>query len=185
MVTPNIIEQCKQKNQQAFKAMYEACLPYVFTIVKGYTESMDLRKDLVQEIFAKVFLNIKTFEPQKGEFRYWLRKIAVNQCLMFVRDKKKQFEFEDLENANSLNDLHEDMDLSHLDPKVSEQVLSQMPNGYSQVFSLVVFEGYSHQEVGQKLGISAETSRSQLTRSKQWLRQYLSNHKTLINNGFY
>ena len=69
MITPAIIEQCKQKKQQAFKAVYEACLPYVFTIVKGYTENPDSRKDLVQEIFAKVFLNIRAFDPERGEFK--------------------------------------------------------------------------------------------------------------------
>lgn len=184
MVNQEIIAQCKKKDQQAFKAMYQACLPYVFTIVKGYTDNPDSRKDLVQEIFAKLFLNIQKFDAQKGEFKFWLRKIAVNQCLMFLRDKKKHMEMEDLEIAISDPSLKENMSLSHLDPDLSERVLSKMPNGYRKVFSLVIFEGYSHDEVGQKLGISAETSRSQLARSKKWLRQHFSNNKTLIQNGF-
>lgn len=164
--------------------MYEACLPYVFTIVRSYTENPDSRKDLVQEIFAKVFLNINTFDPARGEFKFWLRQITVNQCRMFLRDKKKHFEMEHLENVTAANDLKEEMNLVHLDPDLSERLLAQMPDGYRKVFSLVVFEGYSHDEVGQQLGISAETSRSQLARSKQWLRQYFSNHKNLLNNGF-
>ncbi|MBI1228017.1 MAG: sigma-70 family RNA polymerase sigma factor [Bacteroidetes bacterium] len=171
------------KNQQAFKAMYEACLPYVFTIVKGYTDNPDSQKDLVQEIFAKLFLNIQSYDAQRGEFKFWLRKIAVNQCLMFLRDKKKQWDFADVDNLN--NAPHEYMSLGHLDPNASEQVLAQMPNGYRRVFKLVVFEGYTHDEVGQALGISSETSRSQLARSKEWLRQFFINNKTLIKNGFY
>lgn len=184
MVNTDTIAQCKKKNQQAFKAMYEACLPYVFTIVKGYTENPDSRKDLIQEVFAKVFLNIQAFDAKKGEFKFWLRKIAVNQCLMFLRDKKKHFELEDLEVVPAKHSPKETMNLRHLDPDFSERVLSKMPQGYRQVFALVVFRGYSHDEVGQELGISAETSRSQLARSKKWLRQYFSNHKTLIDNGF-
>ena len=98
--------------------------------------------------------------------------------------KLKQFEFEDLDNVTSNEVLHEQMDLDHLDPDLSEQLLEKMPQGYRKVFSLVILEGYSHDEVGQKLSISPETSRSQLSRSKQWLRQYFSNNKTLIKNGF-
>ncbi len=158
--------------------MYEACLPYVFTIVKEYSENQDNRKDLVQEIFAKLFLNIQSFDPARGEFKFWLRKITVNQCLMFVRDKKQKFEFEDLEGASAMNGLQEDMDLSHLDPAMTEKVMNHMPQGYRQVFSLVVFEGFSHNEVGQELGISAETSRSQYLRAKQWLLQhYFTNNQ--------
>lgn len=153
--------------------MYEACLPYVFTIVKDYTENQDTRKDLLQEIFAKLFLNIQSYDPARGEFKFWLRKIAVNQCLMFIRDKKKQFEFEDLDTTSAAqHGLQEDMNLSHLDPDLTQKILQQMPNGYKQVFSLVVFEGFSHLEVGQELGISAETSRSQYLRAKQWLLQH-------------
>jgi RNA polymerase sigma-70 factor (ECF subfamily) len=158
--------------------MYEACLPYVFTIVKDYTENPDNRKDLVQEIFAKLFLNIQSFDPMRGEFKFWLRKIAVNQCLMFIRDKKQHYEFEDLDNLPKSNELQEDMDLSHLEPSKTEKILNLMPQGYRQVFSLVALEGYSHLEVSQELGISAETSRSQYLRARQWLQQhYFTNNQ--------
>ena len=184
MIDKNTIEECKQKNQQAFKVLYEACLPYVFVIVKDYTDNPDFKKDLLQEIFAKVFLNLKSFDPKKGEFKPWLRKVAVNQCRMFVRDKLKKFQFDDLESISLSKEQHEQIDIGHLDPDLSEQVLAKMPNGYRQVFSLVVLKGYSHDEVGQELGISAEASRSQLSRSKAWLRKYFLNNKTLMSNGF-
>jgi RNA polymerase sigma-70 factor (ECF subfamily) len=181
LVTPEIIEQCKRKEQQAFKVMYDACLPYVFSIVKGYTDDGDWRKDLIQEIFAKLFLNIASFDVAKGDFKFWLRKIAVNQCLMFLRNKKNRPGFDGLENIALDPSQKETMNFDHLDPSLPEQVLPQMPNGFRQVFSLFILEDYSHNEVAQQLGISAETSRSQLARSKQWLRQYFFNHKNLIN----
>lgn len=184
MVNQNTIEQCKKKDQQAFKELYESCLPYVFTIVKGYVDNHGYQKDLVQEVFAKIFLKIKMYDEQKGAFKFWLRRVAVNQCLMFIRDKQKQFEYDDIEDITFSDDLQTEMDVSHLDPSLSEQVISKMPEGYRKVFSLVIMEGYSHDEVGLQLGISPETSRSQLSRSKKWLRQYILNNKTLMNNGF-
>lgn len=171
MVDGNTITQCQQKNQQAFKTLYEACLPYVLAIVKDYTDNPDFRKDLLQEIFAQVFLHIRQYDPGKGGFKPWLRQIAVNRCRMFLRDEKKHFLFEDLDQAAPVQNHQDRMDLPEIGPDRTAQLLRNMPAGYRQVFSLVVLEGYSHDEAGRRLGISAETSRSQLARSKQWLRQ--------------
>jgi len=185
LVTPTIIQRCVSKDQRAFKVLYGKCLPYVYSIVSGYTKNTDFRQDLIQEIFAKIFLNISTYDLQKGEFKFWLRKIAVNQCLMFIRDKKRLYDFEDLDDNPSTMDISENMDLSHLDPKISERLPQFMPDGYRQVFAMVIFENYTHQEVSQMLGITPETSRSQLTRSKQWLRDYYTNNKNLMRHGFF
>jgi RNA polymerase sigma-70 factor (ECF subfamily) len=185
LITPEIIQQCVLKDQHAFKVLYDKCIPYVYSVVSDHIKNSDFRQDLIQEIFAKVFLNISSYQEQKGEFKFWIRKIAVNQCLMFIRDKRKLYDYEDVETNTTALNISEHMDLSHLDPQVSQQVLGKMPTRYRQVFAMVVLENYTHQEVSQKLGISPATSRSQLTRSKQWLRQFFSENKTLIHHGFF
>lgn len=185
MVKPELIARCRKKDQQAFGALYEACLPYVYTIVKGYIENQDIRKDLLQEIFARIFLHLSDYRPEKGEFRFWIRRIAVNQCLMFLRDKQKLYEFDDLTDMDPSLEGQDHIDLQHLDPDVSEVIIGHMPPGYRKIFSLVVMKGYSHEEVSMELGITTETSRSQLTRSKQWLRKFLLTNKTLTENGFF
>lgn len=185
MVTPEIIANCKAKDQHAFKLLYEACLPYVFTIVKGYTDNPDFRKDLVQEIFAKVFLNIRQYDESKGEFKPWLRKLAANQCLLFLRDKMKFFQYDDLDITHEKKWITS-INFNQLDKEkgVVQQLLKQMPIGYRQVFSLIVMEGYSHHEVGKHLGITTASSRSQLARSKKWLRNHLKS-KNLFQNERY
>lgn len=154
-------------------------MPYIFTVVKGYTQNHDFQKDLIQEIFAKVFLNIRQYDPTKGPFKPWIRKVAVNQCLMFLRSKVNRLEFEDVDQLKPSQEPAFGMDLSHLDPQLAEQLLAKMPEGYRQVFSMVILDGFSHKEVGEQLGISPDTSRSQLARSKKWLRSYVRNNQKL------
>lgn len=185
MVSPDIISACQQRDQRAFKSLYDACLPYVFTVVKSYTDNFDFRKDLVQEVFAKVFLNIDKYEPDKGDFKFWLRKITANQCLMFFRDKQKHFIYEDFDNAAFVNKTSEYIDLGKLDLPVWKKLIDKMPDGYRKVFSLAIFEGYTHEDISKELGCSVETSRSQLSRSKQWLRQNFSENKKFITDGFF
>ncbi len=182
MVSTKIISNCKAKDQAAFKLLYEACLPYVYTVVKGYTDNPDFRKDLVQETFAKVFLNIKKYDGSKGEFKSWLRKVTVNQCLSFLRDKMKYFKYEDLDTTDERK-WTTSMNIGELDSEngLVPRLLKRMPEGYRKVFSLVVMEGYSHDEVSQRLGITSATSRSQLLKSKKWLRNHLQN-KNLFQN---
>ena len=180
MVTPEIISHCRAKRPEAFKALYEACVPYVYKIVIGYVKSDETQKDLIQEVFAKVFLKIHQFDPAKGEFRFWLRKVVVNQCLMHLRSQTKNPVMGSMDNIESHPAVYEEMQITSLDLDWSDRLLRVMPNGYRQVFTMVVLDGCTHEEVSKELGISLETSRSQLARSKQWVRNYLSTNKMHI-----
>jgi RNA polymerase sigma-70 factor (ECF subfamily) len=169
LVEIEIIEACKQRDPKAFRKLYEACIPYVYKVVEGYVEDPDFRQDLIQEIFAKVFLRIDQFDEERGAFKYWLRQVAVNECLMYIRSKKRDLNATSIDLTPSENHPSTTQDISRLDPDWTQVVLQRMPEGYRQVFSLVEIDGYSHQEAGLRLGISPETSRSQLSRAKKWL----------------
>lgn len=176
LVSDLVIKQCRVKDQRAFRTLYNTCIPYVFTIVKGYTCDHDLQKDIIQEVFANVFLKINNYDPDRGMFKTWIRMITVSQCLIFVRDKLKYHQFEAIdETLLDQKSLETDFNGPYADDvSLAKRILSVMPEGYRNVFSLVMLEGYSH-EVGEQLGISADTSRSQLARSKQWLNRHLKN----------
>ena len=51
------------------------------------------------------------------------------------------------------------------------QLIQRMPETYRMVFNLFVVEGLSHREIATTLGIQEGTSRSQLTRAKNWLKE--------------
>jgi len=149
--------------------------------VKRYVFSIEDQQDLVQESFAKVFLNIKSFNPNKGSFNTWLRKITVNECLMYLRKKNKVSMLIPVEINDNITPGIEH-GLENITREDIDKMLISMPQGYKLVFMLSVIDDYSHKEIGKQLGIKEETSRSQLTRAKSWINKNLTH---VINKNAY
>lgn len=175
MVDSTLIHAIKQRDQRAFKVLYESCIRYVYAIVRRYVADESDHQDVIQEIFARLFLSIDSFDENKGEFKFWLRRITINQCIKHYHRHKDSAQVDPLETAANLQS-----DTREKASTLSEEdillFLAGMPEGYKQVFMLVVMDEYSHREVGEMLNISAETSRSQLHRAKKWIRENRSTH---------
>lgn len=159
--------------------MYNCCIRYVYAIVKRYVSNESDYQDVIQEIFARVFLGIDSYNANKGEFKFWLRRLAINQCLQHYRQGKSPNLVVSIDAIAEMEDGVAEQ-LSNLTKAEIAHFLSRMPEGYRQVFMLVVIDEYSHKEVGQLLGISPEASRSRLSRAKRWIRKNLSNNKLKV-----
>ncbi len=165
------IEWCKKGLERGHAQLYKDCAPYVYSHVKRYISDIDFRKDIMQEIFAKVFINIKQFDPQKGNFKGWIKRIAINECLQHTRKKRPLNGAKIIEASFDIKDdtpLPTDLKRSDI-----ELIINNMPGGYKMVFMLSVIDGYTHKEIGEQLDISEATSRSQLARAKKWTKRYL------------
>lgn len=183
MVEQSLIDAVKAQKPQAFQEMYEACIRYVYSIVIRYVTNDSDQPDVVQEIFARVFLKIDTYHEEKGEFKFWLRRLSINQCIKHYHNKKQQLDTMSLE-GKVLSQMPAKEEHSGLSKMELLQFLKSMPSGYREIFMLVVIDEYSHKEVGEMLKISPETSRSQLHRAKKWLKEKLSpNTLKLMVNG--
>ena len=183
MINSSIIELIKERKQSAFKLMYQKSIAYVYSIVRRYVTNESEHADVIQEIYARVFLSIDTYDESKSEFKYWLRRLVINQCLQHYRQGKSPRLYVSIDAANEI-DTGEERHLYELSKAEVENYLSQMPEGYRQIFMLVVMDGFSHKEVSEQLGISVETSRSQLSRAKSWIQKKIlrkNEQKALVN----
>ena len=176
MIDSRLIKAVKEQDKGAFRKMYQACIGYVYSIVIRYVSNESDHKDVIQEIFARLFLSIGSYEPSIGGFKPWLRRLVINQCLQHNRQRRLPAMMVPLEHTGETdNELEEK--LGKLTKKNIENLLKQMPEGFRQVFMMVAIDDYSHKEVGEMLGISTGTSRSQYARAKQWLKSNLSQNK--------
>jgi RNA polymerase sigma-70 factor (ECF subfamily) len=173
VVDKELIQAVKAKNNKAFKHIYDAYVRYVYTIVSLYVGNESDYQDVIQEIFARVFLKIDAYDPEKGDFKHWIRKLSINQCIKYYHKNKRQVETQSID-SNVLRKLSADGDKQEISKEELRGFLKTMPSGYKEVFMLVVIDEYTHKEVGEMLNISPETSRSQLHRAKQWLKENLS-----------
>ncbi len=179
MISQETIQKCKHKEHRAFKTCYEACAPYVYTIVKSYIYEAEFRKDVMQEVFAQIFISIDKYDPKKGKFKSWISQIAIYKCIGVLRKRKTLNLFVPLEDAH-VDISQETFKLNELTKKEIESLLVNMPDGYRTIFLLSVIDDYKHKEIGEMLQISPETSRSQLSRAIRWIK----NNKIVNEQNF-
>jgi len=163
------------------RLLYNACIPYVYSIAKRYIPNAEDVKDQTQEVFATVFQKIDHYNADKGTFNSWLRAVTVNQCLSHLR-KGKNLSTLNVVELTEKHEKAEDIDLDGMTREDVERILINMPIGYKMVFMLNVIDGYNHSEIQEMLGIRKETSRSQLTRAKKWIKNNLNRNN--INSSY-
>lgn len=175
MVDQSLINSVKNRDTNAFQKMYENCIRYVYTIVKRYISNESDHQDVIQEIFARLYINIVSFDDNKGEFKFWLRRLTINQCIQHYHKQIKSVKIVPIDSESNMQSYSNDI-TSTLSKDDIMMFLKKMPEGYKQIFMMVVIDEYSHQEISEMLNISPETSRSQLHRAKNWIRENLSNN---------
>jgi RNA polymerase sigma factor (sigma-70 family) len=170
----HIIEGCLKHQRKAQYALYERYAPVMMTVCMRYCKSREEAEDLLQEGFIKVFQKISTFRGQ-GSLEGWIRRILVNHALNNIKARKLAITDEDPQKMGErLADESDPYEEELYTPEMMLKAIQALPDGYKVVFNLYVFENYSHKEIADSLGISENTSKSQLSRARAYLRKVLT-----------
>ena len=164
-----LIERCRKKDRRAQKLLYDKYTPKMFGVCKRYVKNREDAEDVLIEGFFKVFKNINQYTG-KGSFEGWIRRIVVNEALMFLR-KRHNFKLTvEVSNVDIKTKYSVEDDLAAKDIL---SLLDKLPTGYRTVFNLYVLEGFKHREIAELMGISINTSKSPLILAKKRLRTML------------
>ncbi|MGN6180021.1 MAG: RNA polymerase sigma factor [Mucilaginibacter sp.] len=168
-----LVVACKQGSKKACYELYKlyskAMLNVAFRIVGDIAEA----EDVLQEAFLDAFNKVKDFR-QETTFGLWLKQIVVNRSINLLR--KRKMDMIDMENEQLENIPDEEADDDEevlLKVAQVKDAMKQLPEGYRVVLSLYLLEGYDHEEIGQILDISENTSRTQFLRAKRKLMDIL------------
>ncbi len=164
-----LIESCRRKDRKAQKALYDHYAPMMLGVCRRYVKTREDAEDVLLEAFFKVFSNLQQFKGE-GSFEGWIRRIVINESLMFLRKThnlhiRVELQPTDIKTSTTVVDKLAAQDIIHL--------LNQLPTGYRTIFNLYVIEGYKHREIADLVGISINTSKSQLILAKKRLRDLL------------
>ncbi|WP_228462851.1 RNA polymerase sigma factor [Chryseobacterium caseinilyticum] len=140
----------------------------MLAVANSYTNNIHDAEDILLNAFLKCFNKINDCKEWKS-FPFWLRKIVVNDSITFVR-KNRNILYSDIEIADDYFEEDSDENLYNIN---IEEIFSQMPTGYRLIFNLYVFEDKKHQEIAEILNITEGTSKSQLSKAKKWIADYL------------
>ena len=182
-----ILKGCLNENAKAQEALYRLFSPTMFGICLRYGSDYHTAEDILQDGFVKVFKSIHKFK-NTGSLEGWIRRIFVNTAIEYYRKKSRSFRFTPLDVVAEKS--VEDHKLLEIEKEELLGLIQQLPDGYRLVFNLYIIEGFSHQEIAEKLNINLGTSKSQLARAKKYLRklilsQQVSEERALKNTRNY
>jgi len=155
-------------DQIAFREFYHAHQKWFFLTCLRYVNNRADAQDLLQDAFVAIHRDLKQFNADKGELKYWARKVVVNVCLQKLRKKSPLNAFEELsEIKETLTTTTNAID--NLSMKELLALIVRLPKGYRTIFNLYVIDGYNHREIAELLGISSNTSKTQLMKARKLL----------------
>jgi RNA polymerase sigma-70 factor (ECF subfamily) len=166
-----LIGQVLAGDPVAERALYDAHVDRVFRVVYRMAGDMDRAQDWVQETFIKVFDRLAEFRGDSA-LSTWICSIAISIALNGLRKVRRSREREvALDLASGVG-----RSFSEADPDLKvrmSQAIQDLPEGYRAVFVMHDVEGFTHEEIGEALGVATGTSKAQLFRARAKLREAL------------
>ncbi|MCF2218955.1 sigma-70 family RNA polymerase sigma factor [Chryseobacterium sp. PS-8] len=159
----------KKQDRRGQKALYEMFSAKMLAIANSYVNNLHDAEDILMNSFFTCFSKIEECREWKS-FQFWLRKIVVNNSINFIR-KNRNILYTDVE-ISEIGNVEENWK-EEMEELNMEEIFSKMPDGYRLIFNLYVFEEKKHHEIAEILNISEGTSKSQLSKSKKWIADFL------------
>jgi RNA polymerase sigma-70 factor (ECF subfamily) len=164
------VEGCKKHNAHAQERLFEHYSGKMYALCCRYISDRMEAEDVLVTAFTKIFDRIEQYKGE-GSFEGWIRRIVVNESLTYLRRNKNMYletEIEAVERQPDLAKLENELEAEDL-----LKLIAELPSGYRMVFNLYAIDGYSHKEIANQLGISENTSKSQLSRARGLLQKQL------------
>lgn len=175
MTEQQLVKDCLRGKPEAQRQLYDRYAQSMLGVCYRYTKSLRDAEDVLQDGFVKVFLGLPQFKGE-GELGGWIRRIMVNTALNFLKRDRKYRDEMYFSEQESLHPVTNENPAVLLQAKDLANLIRQLPQGYQTIFNLHAVEGYSHVEIGEMLGISDGTSRSQYARARSLLIRWIEQH---------
>ena len=168
-----LVKDCLKHKPSAQKQLYVEFAEQMLGVCYRYTKSLQDAEDVLQEGFVRAFAFLHQYNND-GELGAWLRRIMVNTALNYLKKNRKYQHDLSFDTVDLTIITTEDPEV-YVNAKELAELIRQLPTGYQTIFNLHAVEGYNHVEIGQLLGISDNTSRSQYMRARQLLISWIKN----------
>ncbi len=173
------IRDLKRKKSKAQYLLFQEYGDYLYRICFRYMGNRDDAQDSLLKGFLSIYTKVADTDiDEMIVLKAWMKKVVVNQCLMELRKRKLFYTelelIEDIEESPMCSDSH------LLEEDLIRMVLA-LPDGYRTVFSLYVIEGYKHEEIAEQLGVTVNTSKSQLRKARLQLQHMIENSDLVYN----
>ncbi len=169
----SLIALCLKGNRHAQQTLYRRYCDAMYNVCYRILGSESEAEDALQEAFIDIFRRLDTFR-EESSLGAWIKRIVINHCLNVF--KKRRIKFEEMSEKISEIPVDEYVDEEETNYEVVrvKKAIMKLPDGYRQVLTLYLIEGYDHGEIADILGIQETGSKSQYSRARAKLRELLS-----------
>lgn len=180
-VEQELIKCCVKQERLAQKQLYERFYGKMFGVCMRYASHKEQATEMLNLGFFKVFESIKKFAEKGGNLEAWIYRIMVNTAIDYLRSELRH-QHADIESTVYIEDAQDV--IADLTAEQILQLVNQLTPGYRAVFNLYVIEGYNHSEIGEMLGISEGTSKSNLAKARARLQEKIIQLNYLNISGY-
>ena len=163
--TERLLEKCRLGDRKSQRLLYEKYADQFLGICRRYLYSLPEAEDALMKGFVKIFTKLNNLQDD-SKFDYWARRIMANECLMVLR-KKKKMKLTEL--SDHIIPIQDGSVVDNLSADEILKLVDVLPIGYKTVFNMYVIEGFKHKEIAATLGVSINTSKSQLIMARKRL----------------
>ena len=177
MDVAQLIEQCKQGDEQALGKLYAAYAQQMRGVCRRYINDRQTVDDVLHDAFVIIFTSFDRLRD-KQRADAWMRAIVRNVALKYKehRSTLPMISLEETNEAEFISTEEEELDVRGVPLDEVLRMVDRLPDGYGKVFRLSVFEGMTHKEIAEELGIASHSSSSQLARAKKMLRKMMTQY---------
>ncbi len=168
-----LIHLCKEQDIWAQEKLYRLYSDKLFTLCLKYSGSLEEAKDNLQDSFLKIFEKIIQYK-ELGSFEGWMTRIVINTALSKGSKKIVLLTI----NEDIAEDLEVEIDEENISTSFLIKIIQELPDRYRHVFNLYAMEGYSHKEIAEMLKITEGTSKSNLSRARQKLKERIETYQS-------
>jgi len=182
-----LVQQCRRGDPQAWEQLIAEYRGLVYSICLPFANSREDAEDLVQDTFVKIWHNLGSYDPSRGELKSWISTVARNQRVdRFRRDSQQRHtqsldEGWDHSDTLSLSDRLPDLNPSPADSAATRQVIEMVTRAVEQVAPEMrevvklrfIFE-MDNQEIAHRLRIPEGTVKSRTSRGRVQLMNLLT-----------
>ena len=167
-----LVKRCIDGDRNAHYQLYHQYSKAMYNVALRLMKDRAEAEDILQNSFVDVFANLGRFRGD-ASLGSWIKRIVINNCLSEL--KKRKLFLEELEDKHvGVADEVQAVDDPDYSVQRIKQAMDLLPDGYRTVFSLYLLEGYDHAEISTIMGISEATSKSQLSRAKQKVKELVT-----------
>ena len=172
-----LIASCKKNEIKAQEQLYRQFSGKLFAVCLKYSRNFEEAQDNMQDGFLLILDKIKKFD-NKGSFEGWAKRVLINHILQQYRKTS----ILEIVSDEIPDEADIEVEIDEVSLEFLNQIIQELPERYRLVFNLYAVDDYSHKEIAELLKISVGTSKSNLSRARNILKQKIeSQHQNKIS----